>query len=1014
MSRRGKWIVGLLTACVLLAFGTSWYRGYVHDRKELAQAWLMLDTPDAAARYKAASVILSREPGNVDALMIHARENFKRGRYQDSRNDVEALPDDASGDVAFEAAGIGAHSILNIARNTIRQAPERGLDTIGSQIVELLAQVASYRQIIASDRRDPLATLVIRALEADTRAMYLRVVLSSISTQISQTRSATAGQLVEVLGVQTSDDQMELDLLEQEVGDLSAQAIRMQPLAQLPRMLLMKRHLRRGNILLARQSVEMLTRRDSIDVELAIEVALALLNLEHEYYLSTTSHDIELAQAILQLVDLADHENVEYQFATAELLLAKGEFDEAKTLLDKAMSNRSYAGHTHGMCLRGRALIGMGHATEARQLMARLNDRNPSWESKYVQGLAMIADKLPGGLDLLRQAQEKAPASLTVRLAICQYIVDNGGYLVADLDISQLGALAPMHPRVMQMRLDYAAHLGRRDIVNFYINSVFDQTVLNINADDVVLVGHMLLDNVHASQQLAEKILKERPNDPVAMLGKNIKACPAVERVEAARYAVQAIYPLLNADPLHWPLPPEFEAWSRRLNRQAQAAFGQTDKTDTARLMYGSLYLPWTYETLLQTLWVAVDHWPEDVRLKQLAVRVSLWLGKTDNARQWVGMIPADNRSVLEQAIAAYLDEDHVGFDRLLARLRLTGPSNESAGNQNSVSNDVSAEPSSSTATSTATALSSQSDATDPTWLLLEMLRSLGRHDMIAAALQMEGILKAHPRAEAGLLWFVRDMYEAGEIDQLHELLTRFGTSSPLMAQIAQTRLLLATNKVAESTSGISLVGVEALADTSIRWQQTEVEAIAAIARDQSVLALGMLETLGLSIHSQAPPIGLGQVDLLIDVGRDRAAGSIIMQLLSLSTLKPLWSDAYLARAMYFMDLERVLRAVDRRLAEEPYDGVMLYYRTVLLMKLQRTKESEVALEMLVEQRPDLPRTLMLQAQMAMNHGRVDEARGLFTRMMSLGGESSRVAGQYLLQLGDTTAVPSSPAGDKP
>lgn len=1016
LSRRGKMIIGLLAACVLLALGVSWYRAHQRDLAELAQARIMLQDHDAEARYYAAGVILKHEPGHIEARLIHARENFRRGRYLISRNDIQAIPSTATTEQAYEAAIIGAHSLLNIARNNIRQAPDRGVDTIGSQLTELLAQVSSYEEIIAADGRDPMASIIIKALIADSRAMYLRLVLRDIRAQIDQTRAASKGQTVEALGVQISDDQLELNLLEQAVGDLSQQAIRMDPLAEYPRVLLFKRYLRMGELALARESVQMLTRRDEISTELAIEVAGELLNLESRYHMQASAGDIALARTVLDRVTAQGRANVEYQFATAEVLLAQGHYQKADELLKQALSNRAYVGHLHGVCLRARALIGLGHAHEAEQMLAKVNDRKPSWESKFVQGLAMIAEG-KSGLDLLRQAQEKQPDSLTVRLAICERIINNGGYEVADLDINQLNELAPMHPRVMQIRLDYAAHMGRRDIVNDYVHSVFREGLLKLTSDDVTLVGYMMLDDVAAAQRLSEKILAERPGNPVAMLGRHGRMCPADARMEAARYVAQALYPLVNDDPMRLPLPPVFTAWERRTQKRALAAFGEVDLQASGLLMRESLYLPWALETTLHMLTIASERWPEDQRLAQLAVRTALWLGRTEEARLWLTKLKENQQGPLEHAIAAYLADDGAQLEKLLASGHyVEAPAYEknpdtihvvNAANYSIVLDGYQG-------AEHAIGLSDHASATDPTWLLLEMLDRLKKRDLNIVGFQMENILKKHPRAHTAVLWVTRTLYESGEIPALDQLLNRIENKSPYLSQIARSRLLLATNQVAQSTQGISLVGVEALADSSIRWQQSEIEAIAALARDQPVLAIGLLETLGLSIRSESPAIGVGQVELMIDAGRDRAAGSIIMQQLSISDLPPVWTDAYLARAMYFMDAERVLRAVELNLQDRREDGVLLYYRARLLQKLGQDELARQAIVTLNTLRPDAPRVLMLQAQQAMDQARLNEARQILTKMITLGGESERIAQMYMIQLAGAQSSPQTNNGATP
>lgn len=986
MSRRGKWIIGLLSALLLLAMGTAWYRGYTRERQTLGQALSMLQTPDTQLRLQAAKVVLSHDPGHIEARLVHARESFRIGRYRDSRNDVQAIPNTATEDQTYEMAMIGAHSVIYIARNTILQAPDRGMDTIGGQITELLAQVASYRRIIATDHRDPQAPLIVRALEADVRAMYLRMLLKDIRTQIAQTRSANSTEVAHAIGVQTSDDQLELNLLEQEIGDLCREAIRSNPEAQQPRVLLFKQFLRQGELQQARLTVEAITLHKDLSSAFAVEIANELLNLETRYYLQTTSQDIDLAQRILALVPLAQRETNDYPLVTAELHLAKGEYELANKLLQTTLSERSNINHVHAVCLRARALIGLGRASQAEQVLARFNDRNSNWESKFVQGLAMQADHR-SGLDLFRQAQEKEPASLTVRLAICDAIISNGGYKVAELDINQLADFAPMHTKVMQIRLDYAANLGHREIIQDYISKVYEGGLLKLTADDAVLVGHMMLDDVQASEALAKRMLASAPMNPLAMLGSRMTVYPATARAEAARYAVQALYPLINNDPMRWPLPPKFEAWERMQKAQALAVFGQKEKQSSSLLLRGSLYLPWPYETTLDVLTAANERWPQDARLSQLAARVSLWLGRTQTSRKWLLNTDTQITGPLNQAIDAFLAHDETAFNQLLSQLRQV----ESAGN----------------ATTDGKSLS-LTDASDPTWQLLELLRSLRSDDMIAAALQVESILKTHPRAEPAMLWLVRQLYDSGRLVELETLLTRFESMTPYLSQIARSRVLVASGQLAQSTQGTSLAGVEALSDTTIRWQQTEVEAIAMVTKQQSVVALGMLETLGLSIHSLVDAIAVGQIELMLDAGRDRAAGSIIMQQLSLQTLAPVWTDAYLARAMYFMEPQRVLRSLDRLLIEQPKNGVLLYYQAKLLLKIGDNKQAQAVVAKLALEYPQSPRSLMLQAQLAMDQARLVDAKAIFAQMSTLGGESERVARMYMVQLADAEQPRSS------
>src|SRR5690606_12431174 len=124
-------------------------------------------------------------------------------------------------------------------------------------------------------------------------------------------------------------------------------------------------------------------------------------------------------------------------------------------------------------------------------------------------------------------------------------IISSGGYKVAELDISQLADLAPMHPSVMQIRLDYAANLGNRDIINLYIANVFKNKLLKITADDVTLLGHMMLDDVDAMEHQANAMLARHSINPLALLARNLGNCPAPDRANAARFAAQAMYPLV-------------------------------------------------------------------------------------------------------------------------------------------------------------------------------------------------------------------------------------------------------------------------------------------------------------------------------------------------------------------------------------------------------------------------------------------------------------------------------------
>src|SRR5690606_23980160 len=127
-------------------------------------------------------------------------------------------------------------------------------------------------------------------------------------------------------------------------------------------------------------------------------------------------------------------------------------------------------------------------------------------------------------------------------------------------------------------------------------------------------------------------------------------------------------------------------------------------------------------------------------------------------------------------------------------------------------------------------------------------------------------------------------------------------------------RLMLARNQVDQVVRHLSLSGIDPLGDSSLRWQQVEVELQVARARNQPMLAMGMLETLALSIPSESPAIYIAEVDVMSQVSRERSAASIIEQQLA-SGLGARWLDLFLARSLELVEPGRMLQRVDALLA---------------------------------------------------------------------------------------------------
>jgi|GEM_PF-4091211 len=950
-SQRGKkWVLGLL-ALTLLVMAVSWLRTAYQERQALAQARLMLNTTDAQARLEAATLILKHEPHHVEAKLVRARELLRLGSFVASRDELSTLPLELTPEQNTQAASLMVQSLINQARSMVHNAPMRSMDTIGGHVSELLSNAASIRQGLSATPEEPHLPQILHAMELDVRAMYLRQLLATMDIQLGQTRTATQTEQIEVLAVQTSDDQAELTRVEAQLQEVCSQVLAKDPQAARPLALMIKGQLRQGDIDSARKTLSLLASRRTVGLDVVLDVASEILELDRKYYLQTSPADVQMLSELLDRVPEADRQNNDARFLEAEIAIFQGRYAHADTLLKQALAHKDYAGHSHGICLRARAMIGLGQAREAEQLLARHNDRTPTWEGLLVQGLATIADRR-NELDLLKQAQKLAPNSLPVGLAICQAIIANGGVEVAELDIAQVAQMAPLHTQVIDLRMQLAAWRSQRQIVDEYVNRIFANGLLPVTARDVQLVALMMIDDTAQVEALSGRIIEAHPNHPLAMLGRRWSSLPADRRFEVARYMVQAMRDVVDDDPMRWPAPPSFKALARRTQAKALELLEQTDPQQALRVLHGSDYLPWPFEEVLNLVQAGSERWPADPELPAIKARIALWLGHLPVAQEALQQVPDASRKPIDKAIASYLARDTAGVDAALIA-------------------------------------HAASPTGDPTWQLLALLHQLQKRDIMASGVVAQQLLARHPRAEPVLLWIARELHESP--DQLDTLISQLRSRVPELIQITESRVKFARDQASGSNRLMSLIGVDVLSDSTLRWQQTELELQSARMRNQPMVGVGLLQTLSLSIPSQSLAMQVYEVDLLVEANRDRNAATILTQALG-SNLSPRWLDQFLVRAVEVVDPVRLVQLLDEQLTRRPQEPILHYYRSLLLYRLGQNEQAQQALQAMTKLSPDSPRSLAMQARLAIDQSQLAKAQQLLQQLASKGETSKQLA----------------------
>jgi tetratricopeptide (TPR) repeat protein len=965
-------------------------------------------------RLAALDGLIAKAPLQSDLRLRRVRTLMELKRYKEARNSLQVMIDRKAKELKPVLA-LQITCFLEEAAAKIDQTPTIEIDNKSDEIVALAEGAKAQINLLAGGV-ETLQTLTFKARRLHVLAKLNAKMFDSRQAAWTTAKLTSNVALSERAGYDVETLKQEGVTIDNALAALCSDLLETDATLAEPVSFVFYMHLRRREFDEARAAAERLIEQPTLSMQLVAHVVDSLLDIEMQYAEPVTQRDISIADKLLGHSGLTGRQRFLFAYvARANHALQSGRYADAERIALEGVRLEPFHSRLRSLIALsklGTGEIGDSDISDARQrendvesaiqMLISYNERVTSSRCMYVLGKAYLQTGqrryLRVAQDTLRQALDLRPGNLPARLALVESLIRDGHVLDAEADIKEAEALNPNHPRVIALKVNLAVSQADLGTVAQTLVQQIHRKWSVVTPVTVTLVASMLFDDVNLVRESSRELKVDNAEDVYALVADSWVLLKAKDRGKVAPVVVRTLLNYLDRDPLARPTAPHQPVFGEFEHAGEKARVLAADQQ--ARALLKRRFIADPHSQLHEILEIAIDRWPDEIRLAQLAASAALWLGDAASGKRWlIRLAPLEQSGepTMGKSIRHYLEGNFSASRRVLTavidsqieeqkRTRKLGLPNTNA---------------------TSNLLTSTQQYLD-LLLFIESGNALVIHDVLRK------LLAEHPWAERALLVAIGHAIREDQMDRALALIAMARQINPELALLTKARLHLVTGNPAEARrQAMAAIRNEPIGAELRRWA-VEVRIEAHLEMKQLQLAVGAADQLALHATEHRRQTQMVTADVLLAAGRKHGASQVLSRLLSPADNSARLMDQLLTRAQTVMKPSRIKAILDSLLALRDDDSTLLMYQARLaahdnLLAAERVRES------LLAEHPDSIRLMMEGAVMQERH-QPDQAIRLYRKLLGRGGWAARAAQQAIDRIVQPPSEPRSkpPALNKP
>lgn len=966
-----KWIRWCIFALVVCGVGYGAARFYAWQKRESAAQYAQYvanqHSDDPSVRLAAIDGLLQHHDDHV-LMLRRARTLLEMRQFGETRAQLHDMIS-ARTPLVSDVFRLMVESYLLEADDLIQRTDQRDVDEMLKRVTLLMEDAAVHARTVA-DKSNVRVVTMLNARRHDVLSRAYEKVLDARLVTLTEARVADNHELMQRLGGELLDLRNSIQKNDTALRGLCESLLADSPNSAAALELLFHLHLRHRDLDAARKAATRLAKLETLDRQMVARVAEAMLDQETTFGEPITPRDLELAGMLLHHPRQTGTATVLTHIARAMYALYAGDAVTATEYAREGLEREQWHPRLRGLLAfcaveRGRADLGV-------ELVMQTPDYDRSARCLYALGVAYLKTDSSAnrnlGLESLRRCLKVEPNHMPARLYLIESLVSSGYVAEAADDIALAERINPDHPRVRALKTMLAVEQFDLGTIAGEINGYLSAGVHEVDAEDVLMVASLVLDDATEVATLADALEQRDPRNVFAQIARGWLRQTPLDRGRTAPVVARTLLAWMERDPL------------RRADRPAiptadtlppPASTPRRTLADVIEPLKQTYFVTRPHNAALRCVELALDRAPADSRLLTAAAKLCLWLDRPKAARAWLdrippGIEPAAPQPVID-AMRALIDGDNDRAAQLLL--------------------DLSA---------------SAGASTSPTRQLMELVLALRRHDLPAVTSALNRLLAAHPWAEPALLLAVIDAVRRDQLDRAFSLIGvlevgQEAYSNPQLAQLVRARLYLGLGRPADAMIDLDNLLRHEATDSDLRRWAAEVRARAYMATGQPNQAVGAFDHLAIGLREQQLEAKLGAADLLIATDRPHGASEVLSSLLHSADNTPRQMDELFTRAFAVMERHRLAAQLDSLLALRPNEPILKMYEAILRAEKDRFSAEELFRELRQKLR-DPPRLRFEWAKITQPF-QPDEAARIYEELINQGGVVGRAAQRALNEL---------------